>query len=80
MNLRSLIYGVALCLSLSNLASAQSATVTERDLISRLEKEGYSQVEVRSSPEGLAVKAMKDGKDVALVVDSSGKIQERSRP
>lgn len=39
---------------------------------------GYSQVtNVKSPPEGINVKAMKNGKELSLVVDSSGQIQER---
>ena len=80
MSLRAWICGGALSLSLLSAAFAQSATVVERDLISKLEREGYKQVEVKSSPEGLAVHAMKDGRPVSLSVDSSGKVQESSRP
>jgi hypothetical protein len=47
-------------------------------LIRKLEKAGYTQVrDVKSTAEGIAAKAMKDGKEVSLVVDSSGKFQER---
>jgi hypothetical protein len=33
--------------------------------------------EIKSTAEGTFVKAMKNGKEVSLVVDSSGQIQER---
>jgi hypothetical protein len=43
-----------------------------------LEKAGYTQVtNIKSSPEGVTAKAMKDGKEVWVVVDSYGKIKER---
>jgi hypothetical protein len=34
--------------------------------------------DVKSTAEGTTVKAMKDGKPVTLVVDSSGQIKERN--
>jgi hypothetical protein len=52
--------------------------LTQQELIAKLESAGYSQVrEIKSTAEGTAVKAMKNGKEVSLVVDSSGQIQER---
>jgi hypothetical protein len=52
--------------------------LTQQELIAKLEAAGYSQVrEVKSTAEGIAVKAMKDGKEVSLVLDSSGQIKER---
>jgi hypothetical protein len=52
--------------------------VTQQELIAKLESAGYSQIrDVKSTAEGIAVKAMKNGKEVSLVVDSSGQIQER---
>ena len=52
--------------------------LTQQELLAKLESAGYSQIrEVKSTAEGTAVKAMKNGKEVSLVVDSSGQIQER---
>jgi hypothetical protein len=52
--------------------------LTQQELIAKLESAGYSQIrEIKSTAEGIAVKAMKNGKEVSLVVDSSGQIQER---
>jgi hypothetical protein len=46
--------------------------------VRKLEAAGYSQVrEIKSTPKGIAAKATKDGKDVPLVVDSSGQFKER---
>jgi hypothetical protein len=46
----------------------------------QLQAAGYSQVgEGKSTAEGIAVTAMKDGKEVHLVVDSSGQIKERGK-
>jgi len=53
-------------------------SVAEQELIRKLEKAGYTQVrDVKSTAEGIAAKALKDGKEVSLVVDSSGKFRER---
>jgi len=52
--------------------------MTQQELVAKLESAGYSQIrEIKSTAEGTAVKAMKNGKEVYLVVDSSGQIQER---
>jgi hypothetical protein len=52
-------------------------TPAEKDAQSKLEAAGYSQVkDIKSSPEGVMAKAVKDGKEVAVVVDSAGKIKE----
>jgi hypothetical protein len=52
--------------------------MTQQELIAKLEAAGYSQIrEIKSIAEGISVKAMKNGKEVSLVVDSSGQIQER---
>ena len=52
--------------------------LTQQELLAKLESAGYSQIrEIKSTAEGTAVKAMKNGKEVSLVVDSSGQIQER---
>jgi hypothetical protein len=46
--------------------------------MSALEKAGYTQVrDVKSTPEGISAKAVKDGKEVSLFIDSSGKIQDK---
>jgi hypothetical protein len=52
--------------------------LTQQELIAKLESAGYPQIrEVKSTAEGIAVKALKNGKEVSLVVDSSGQIKER---
>jgi hypothetical protein len=46
--------------------------------VAKLEAAGYSQIrDIKSTAEGTAVKATKNGKEVSLVVDSSGQIKER---
>ena len=58
--------------------NAQTAmTPTEKNAQSTLAKAGYSQIkDVKSGPEGVTAKATKDGKELSVVVDSSGKIKE----
>jgi hypothetical protein len=52
--------------------------LTQEELVAKLESAGYSQIrDIKFTAEGTAVKAMKDGKEVSLVVDSSGQIKER---
>ena len=58
--------------------SSSQISVAEQELIRKLETAGYTQVrDVKSTAEGIAAKAMKDGKEVSLVVDSSGQFRER---
>jgi hypothetical protein len=52
--------------------------LTQQELVAKLEAAGYSQVrDIKSSVEGISVKATKNGKEVSLVVDSSGQVKER---
>jgi hypothetical protein len=61
----------------STTGSSQNS-VAEQDLIRKLEDAGYTQVrDIKSTAEGISVKATKDGKEVSLVADSSGKFRER---
>lgn len=73
------ISSLGLCLALTGVLAPVHA-LTQQELVAKLEAAGYSQVgEGKSTPEGIAVKAMKDGKEVHLVVDSKGQIKERDR-
>jgi hypothetical protein len=50
----------------------------QEELVAKLQSAGYSAIrDIKSTPEGTSVKATKDGKDVSLVVDSSGQVKER---
>jgi hypothetical protein len=67
----------ALLVSRAGVFSPANA-LTQQELIAKLEAAGYSHIrEVKSTAEGIAVKAMKDGKEVSLVLDSGGQIKER---
>jgi hypothetical protein len=60
------------------LKASRSYRSLVQELVAKLGAAGYSQVrEIKSSAEGTSAKATKNGKEVSLVVDSSGKIQER---
>jgi peptidase YpeB-like protein len=54
--------------------------LTQQELVAKLEAAGYSQVrDIKSSAEGISVKATKNGKEVSLVVDSSGQVKEQQQ-
>ena len=77
MSARAFSRGVLCVLVMVGVFSPAHA-LTQQELIAKLESAGYSQIrEIKSTAEGTAVKAMKNGKDVSVVVDSSGQIQER---
>jgi hypothetical protein len=77
MSKRSIARAILCCVWLSGVFSSAHA-LTQEELVAKLEAAGYSQVrDIKSTAEGIAVKATKDGKDVSLVVDSSGQVKER---
>jgi hypothetical protein len=78
MSARSVSQAVLLCCLLVVGAFSPAHALTEQELRAKLESAGYSQIrDIKSTAEGIAVKAMKDGKEVSLVVDSSGQVKER---
>ena len=71
------IFHAALLLAIAGGLSPAHA-LTQEELVTRIQAAGYSQVsDIKSTAEGTTVKAMKNGKEVRLVVDSSGQIKER---
>jgi Peptidase propeptide and YPEB domain len=67
-----------LCLVLLGVTTPTHA-LTQQELVAKLEAAGYTQVrDIKSTAEGIAVKAVKNGKEVRLVVDSSGQIKEQN--
>jgi len=65
------------CLALLGFVSPAHA-LTQQELVAKLEAAGYTQVsDIKSTAEGTTVKAVKNGKEVRLVVDSSGQIKEQ---
>ncbi|WP_199580691.1 PepSY domain-containing protein [Bradyrhizobium sp. MOS003] len=74
----STIYQVAIIVTLAA-GLAPSRALTQDELVAKIQAAGYSQVtDVKSTAEGITAKAVKDGKPVTLVVDSSGQIKERN--
>jgi hypothetical protein len=68
---------VLLSVAISGIFSPAYA-LTEQELMAKLESAGYSQIrDVKSTAEGTVVKALKNGKEVSLVIDSNGQYQER---
>jgi len=71
---------LTLAVGLSGVISplAQAQLITERDVQMTLEKDGYQQVrDIKLGPEVISAKAVKDGKQVSLMIDPSGKIKEQ---
>ncbi|MGY8631910.1 PepSY domain-containing protein [Bradyrhizobium sp. 14AA] len=74
----STIYGAALFVALAAGLSPARA-LTQEELVAKIQAAGYSQVQdVKSTAEGITANAVKDGKPVKLLVDSSGQIKERN--
>jgi hypothetical protein len=77
MSIRTLFQAVVCCLAMASTFTPAEA-LTQQELVAKLEAAGYSQVrDIKSSAEGISVKATKNGKEVSLVVDSSGQVKER---
>lgn len=52
--------------------------LTQDELVAKLQAAGYANVsDVKSTAEGTTAKAMKNGKPVRLVIDSSGQVKEQ---
>ena len=67
-----------LCLALF-VAVAPAHALTQQELVAKLEAAGYTKIrDIKSTAEGTAAKAVKNGKDVRLVIDSSGQIKEQN--
>jgi hypothetical protein len=77
MSSRPVSQAILCCLMTVGIFTSAHA-LTQEELVAKLKSAGYSQVrDVKSSAEGMSVKATKNGKEVSLVVDSSGQIQEK---
>jgi hypothetical protein len=76
MRVRS-IFQFALWLATTAIVSP-AAALTQDELVARIQAAGYSQVsDIKSTAEGTTATAMKNGKQVRLLVDSSGQIKEQ---
>jgi hypothetical protein len=75
MSKRTISPGI-ICLIMIGFLSPAHA-LSKQELSTKLQAAGYSQIgEAKSTAEGTIVKAVKDGKDVRLLVDSGGQIKE----
>ncbi len=78
MSKRSISRAAVCCLIMAGVLAGPARALTREEIVARLQAAGYSQVrDIKSTAEGISVKATKDGKDVSLVVDSSGRFKER---
>jgi hypothetical protein len=67
-----------LCLALL-VAVAPAHALTQQELVAKLEAAGYTRIsDIKSTAEGTFAKAIKNGKEVRVVVDSSGQIEEQN--
>ncbi|WGD56426.1 PepSY domain-containing protein [Bradyrhizobium sp. CB1650] len=72
---KQVISSAAMLLAVAGGLSPAQA-LTKEELAAKLQAAGYSEVsDVKSTAEGMVVQAVKDGKRVRLVVDSSGQIK-----
>src|SRR3954464_5171979 len=72
------IFRTILLLAITGGLSSAHA-LTQEELVARIQAAGYAQVsDIKSTAEGITAKAVKNGKAVTLVVDSSGQVKERN--
>ncbi|MGY4311988.1 hypothetical protein [Bradyrhizobium sp. JR3.5] len=71
------VLSAALLLTIAS-GSAPTYALTQDELVAKIEAAGYSKVsDIKSTAEGMTATAIKDGKQVHLVIDSSGQIKQR---
>ncbi|MCC8963088.1 PepSY domain-containing protein [Bradyrhizobium sp. Pear76] len=71
------LFHLILALAIAGTAVPARA-MTQDELVAKLQAAGYANVsDVKSTAEGITAKAMKNGKPVRLVIDSSGQIKEQ---
>ena len=72
------IFRTVLLLAIAGVLSSAHA-LTQEELVAKIQAAGYAQVsDIKSTAEGITAKAVKNGKGVTLVVDSSGQVKERN--
>jgi hypothetical protein len=68
-----------ICVALLAAAAAPAHALTQQELVAKLEAAGYTMVsDIKSTAEGTVARAIKNGKEVRVVVDSSGQIKEQN--
>lgn len=76
MRTRTIFHALLILAIAGSMSSARA--LTQEELVAKIQAAGYSQVsDIKSTAEGTTAKAVKNGKDVRLVVDSSGQIKEQ---
>jgi hypothetical protein len=55
---------------------SSARAMTQDEIISKLQSAGYSQIQRTRSGKIAAFKAVKDGKEVSIIVDSTGHVKE----
>ncbi|MDA9426763.1 MULTISPECIES: PepSY domain-containing protein [Bradyrhizobium] len=76
MRTRAIFHTVLLLAIASGISTAHA--LTQEELVARLQAAGYTQVsDIKSTAEGMTAKAVKNGKEVRLVIDSSGQVKEQ---
>ena len=72
------IFRTVLLLAIAGVLSSAHA-LTQEELVAKIQAAGCAQVsDIKSTAEGVTAKAVKNGKAVTLVVDSSGRVKERN--
>ena len=69
-------FRTVLCLLISGGALTSARALTQEELVTRLEAAGYSQIRENGSGKIKTFRAIKNGKDVTVILDSLGKIKE----
>jgi hypothetical protein len=67
---------VVLCCLILACAFTPANALTQEELLARLEAAGYSQIRENGSGKIRTFKAVKNGKEVSVIVESRGRIQE----
>jgi hypothetical protein len=68
-----------ICVALLAAAAAPAHALTQQEFVAKLEAAGYTMVsDIKSTAEGTVARAIKNGKEVRVVVDSSGQIKEQN--
>lgn len=76
MRTRTIFHALPILAIAGSMSSARA--LTQEELVAKIQAAGYTQVsDIKSTAEGTTAKAVKNGKDVRLVVDSSGQIKEQ---
>jgi hypothetical protein len=69
---------MAATITVGSHSMAWAQITTEDQLKAKLESQGYKDIrDVKFGPEGITLKATKDGRDQSLLMDSTGKIIEQ---